>query len=199
MNTRFICRPNHPDNGQSLQGGFIKYALLAVGAVIAVLLGVIVVILLVGRTGVPGDGSGISASQKAQMKAAIERVLKQDTTTSTGARTVAEVVTRMRAISLVGCPEEFSRAYVTHIHAWEVMAGVERDAIAWKKDNEPAAVFVEAFIRGLLLDPLGKYNDLKAAENQLTQNARAAGQQVQDTFNRVEEIAVALGASLPQK
>ena len=93
--------------------------------------------------------------------AAIERVLQADKGTSQ-ATSVAEVVSRMRAIDMTDCPNDFKAAYLAHIHAWESMAIVERKAIALKNESESTGAMVEAFIRGVLLDPFGKANEIKA-------------------------------------
>jgi hypothetical protein len=129
----------------------------------------------------------------------IVSVLEQDATTNAGAQTVAEVVARMRVIELTGCPNDFRAVYLAHIHAWESMADVEREAIAFKAESEAGAVIVESFIRGFLGDPFGKANEITAAQNQLQRNYQAASKQVRESFRRVEEIAVAHGANLPKK
>ena len=130
---------------------------------------------------------------------AIESVLKQDRTTGTGSRSVLEVVNRMRAINTSECPNDFAAAYVSHIHAWEAMVEVERQAIAFKADREGAGDFVEGFIRGFCGDPLGKANEFRDAKTQLQSNYQAAREQVKQTFNHVEEVAVGYGAQLPKR
>jgi len=129
----------------------------------------------------------------------IERVLAADKGTTTGVRSVAEVVARMRAISLAGCPTEFSSAYLAHIHAWESVAVVERKAIALKNESESTGALVEAFIRGVLLDPFGKANEIKAEFRHLQAEYEVANREVKQTFHKVEQIAVAQGATLPSR
>ena len=137
--------------------------------------------------------------QQPSAAARIEFVLQQDVKAPVGAQSAAEVVTRMRAIDLVGCPNDFKAAYVAHIHAWERMADVEREVAAHKADSESGADLVESFIRGFLGDPFGKAIEDAAAGNQLQRSYQAAGQQIRDTFHRVEEVAVVHGANLPQR
>ena len=129
----------------------------------------------------------------------IERVLKADTTTTTGVRSIADVATRMRTISLTGCPPDFSAAYVAHIHAWELFAEVEGDAIVFDANFNSGEAMVEAFIRGIMLDPFGKALEATAEQNRLRANYQRAQIQIRETFHRVEEIAVAHGAELPKK
>jgi len=129
----------------------------------------------------------------------IERVLAADKGTSTGVKRVSEIVARMRAISLTGCPTEFSSAYVTHIHAWEEMAEVERDAIAFDANFNSNGAMVEAFVRGLMLDPFGKVREGTAEQNRLRGNYQRASTKIRETFHRVEEIAVTYGATLPAR
>jgi hypothetical protein len=130
---------------------------------------------------------------------AVESVLKKDATTGTGATSVAEVVTRMRAIYTSDCPNDFRAAYLAHIQAWEAMAEVEQQASAFKSDREGAGDFVEGFVRGFLGDPLGKANEIRDAQTQLQRNYQAAREQVRQSFNQVQQIAVAYGAELPKK
>lgn len=129
----------------------------------------------------------------------IERVLNEDSTTTEGATSVANVVTRMNAIDLSGSPNDFKAAYVAHIHAWELMADVEKEAIAYDANFNSVGAFLEAFLRGVMLDPFGKANEAIASQKQLRANYQRASDQIRDTFHRVEELAVSYGASLSQK
>lgn len=165
------------------------------GAVLLVVVAVVVTAVRFAGDSAQRDGS---AQQPVNHAAIIESVLQQDVAASVGAQSASAVVTRMRSIDLSGCPSDFKSAYVAHIHAWELMAQVESEAAAHRAENEVGAVMVESFIRGFLGDPFGKVNELTAAEDQLQRNAQSAGQQIRDTFHRVEEIAVAHGANLPK-
>lgn len=140
----------------------------------------------------------VAKAEKARIKASIERVLRQDATTTQGTRSVAEVVARMRAIDTSGCPNDLRAAYLAHIHAWELMGDVEREAIAFKAEANSDGVMIESFIRGLLGDPLGKATELKSAETYLQRRYQAADLQVKQTFHRVEELAILHGGRLPE-
>jgi hypothetical protein len=140
------------------------------------------------------DGTKISVDV-----GAIESVLQQDSTTSSGATSVGEVLSHMRAIDTSGCPTDFQAAYLAHIHAWEKMGQVEIEAAAFKSDREGAGDFVEGFIRGFLGDPMGKANEIHEAQNQLQKEYQEAGQEIKQTFNQVQEMAVKYGAKLPKK
>jgi hypothetical protein len=129
----------------------------------------------------------------------IATVLDKDADVTTGVTTVAEVVAKMRALDLTGCPNDFSAAYLAHIHAWETLADVESDVSAFKSESESGAVFVESMIRGFLGDPFGKVIEISDAQSALQQRAHAANQKIQETYRRVEEIAVLHGASLPKR
>lgn len=143
----------------------------------------------------PGGGDPV---EKERHKAGIERVLREDARTNENARTVAEVVARMRAVDTAGCPTDFRAAYLAHVHAWERMADVEREAAAFRARADSDGVLVESFIRGMLGDPLGTANEMRSAQTQLQRDYQAADRQVKDTFHRVEELAVLHGASLPR-
>jgi hypothetical protein len=140
------------------------------------------------------------AAEKAareRVRANIEMVLREDARIPGGARNVAEIATRMRDIDLSGCPEDFRLAYLDHIHAWETMRDVERDAIALRKEANSDGVMVESFIRGMLGDPFGKANEISAAQSQILRDYKAARSEIKETFDRVEDIAVRNAANLP--
>lgn len=79
------------------------------------------------------------------------------------------------------------------------MAGVEQRAIALKADSESAGTYVESFIRGFLGDPFGKAGEIMSASDQLQRDFQTASQQIRETYNHVQDIAVAKGAKLPKK
>jgi hypothetical protein len=128
---------------------------------------------------------------------AIERVLAADKNVRPNARSAGEVVIIMREIDTSGCPNDFRAAYLAHIHAWEMMADVEHDAVALRAASNSDAVIIESFIRGYLGDPFGTANDLWAAQTQIQRNFLAASQQIKQTYHRVEESAVLHGATSP--
>lgn len=129
----------------------------------------------------------------------IESVLQADSTTTTGATSVADVVNRMRAIDLSKCPKDFAAAYVAHIHAWELLADVEQQGRAYDANFNSGGAMVESFLRGFIGDPFGKTNESIAARNQLVTNYNSAQQQIKQTFQRVEELAVSHGAKMPKR
>lgn len=174
-----------------------KPILLAIGGGLTLMMAIAVIVVAVRFAGDSAKHDG-SVQQPVNHAVIIESVLQQDVAASVGAQSASAVVTRMRSIDLAGCPSDFKSAYVAHIHAWELMAQVEGEAAAHRAENEVGAVMVESFIRGFLGDPFGKVNELTTAEDQLQRNAQSAGQQIRDTFHRVEEIAVAHGANLPK-
>jgi len=191
-----IYTPQHPPRNSNKHAAFIW------GGIIAVLLLAVLNAFMPekGSTGtVSSEGAVVPSHQQAKMRAAIERVLQQDRGTNTGASSVGEIVPRMRAIETSECPNDFRAAYLAHIHAWESMGQVEQQARAFKADREGAGDVVEGFIRGFLGDPMGKANEIQDAQNQLQRAYQSASQQVKQTFNQVEEMAVAYGASLPQR
>jgi hypothetical protein len=129
----------------------------------------------------------------------IERVLAEDRAVPTQATSIADVVVRMRSINTAGCPNEFKAAYLAHIHAWEAMAAVEQQVNAFKARNDSTGVMVESFIRGFLGDPLGKASEVAAEQSELARDYNAANRQIKATFDRLEEIAVANGATLAKR
>ncbi len=169
-------------------------ALLGSGLVLVLVAVVFIAIRFVGDSPQRAE----TPTQQVSDAAYIEAVLQQDVTTNSGAQSAADVVTRMRAIDLAGCPNDFKSAYVAHIHAWELMADVHREAAAHRADSESGSAMIEALIRGFMGDPFGKANEIVTAENQLQRSYQTAQQQIRATFQRVEELAVAHGANLPK-
>lgn len=137
-------------------------------------------------------------AQKMSLKTNVKHVLEQDAKTHVGVQSANQAVAGMRAIDTTNCPADFRATYLSHIHAWETMADVERDAIAFKATANSDGVLVESLIRGYLGDPLVKANEIQAAQSQLQQKYLAARLQVKQTFNRVETIALHYGATTPK-
>lgn len=136
---------------------------------------------------------------KERVRTSIETVLREDARAPKGAISVAGIVERMRDIDLSRCPEDFRLAYLDHIHAWESMRDVERDAIAFRNEANSDGVMVESFIRGMLGDPLGKAKEIGAAQSELQREYQAARSEIRESFGRVEDIAVQNGANLPRQ
>jgi hypothetical protein len=128
----------------------------------------------------------------------IERVLKQDQRTTQNATSVATVVARMRAINLDGCPQDFRLAYIAHIHAWESLLVVEEEAKAFDANFNSGEAMIEAVLRGMVFD-FGMLDEARAAQNRLRANYLKALTEIQQTYHRVEQIAVKHGAKLPKE
>lgn len=129
----------------------------------------------------------------------IEKVLLADAATTPNAKSVSEVVTRMRAIPLADCPADFSEAYLSHVHAWESAAEVEKESQAYNANYNSTGAFAEAFVRGFFGDFFGKMNEASADGKRLKQHIDEADMRVKQTYRRVEEIAVRYGATLPKR
>lgn len=125
----------------------------------------------------------------------IERVLAANAATTDGEPSVAEVVSRMRAIDLDGCPTEFQEAYLAHIHAWELAETIEYDIEAHNDYYNSWGAMLESLLRGMVLDS-GMIDELKEAESQLAERMLEARQRIQATYQRVEQVAIANGAAL---
>lgn len=141
--------------------------------------------------------AGCGAMTANKRRNAIQRVLDQNARVTDNATSVAQIVSRMRAIDCSNCPSDFRQAYVTHIHAWEMLASVETQAKQYGTNYFSGEAMIESFIRGAMGDPFGKAQEAIAAKNQLQQSYQYATNQIKLTLNRVEEIAVGYGASLP--
>ncbi|WP_165235355.1 hypothetical protein [Aquisphaera insulae] len=133
-------------------------------------------------------GGGGSGGDKTR----IEQVLAADSKTSDGARTVAEVVARMRAIDTGGCPRDFASAYLNHIHAWEKLGSVERQLAAYDSRYNSGSAFLEAFFRGMVFDfEMSKESSAVRREIQTAYNT--ASLEVKTSFQHVEQVALSYG------
>ena len=140
-------------------------------------------------------GCGDSTAKKNRL--VIQKVLDQDAKVTDNATSVAQIVLRMRAIEYSECPADFREAYVQHIHAWELLEQVEVQAKQYDAEYNSGGALFESFIRGAMGDPFGKTHEAITATKQLRQNYQQAAFEIKSTLNRVEEIAVRYGATLP--
>ena len=134
----------------------------------------------------------VRSTNKAEAKA-IERVLADDRTTDDDASSIAQIVQRMRSIDMTGCPKEFRKVYLDHINAWEQMAAVEQESIAWDNRYDSGGTWVEAILRGLMFD-YGMFGEADAARNRVLEMKRNASANVYATYTVVQQIAIDHGA-----
>jgi hypothetical protein len=106
-------------------------------------------------------------------------------------------VSEMRSIDLTQCPSDFSVAYLDHIHAWEK---AEKIYEARKKLNSDQNVST-TLVAGLISEIVGSgYTPIRnaiEADDELKRLADNASDQIKETFNDVERIALTYGAALP--
>ena len=129
-------------------------------------------------------------------KAAIEKVLKQDSYTSFDQESINGIIGRMRQIDLADCPNDFSAAYIEHIHAWgEVVTYKEEVELAKGRMNS-YSVLAESFVRGLTFDAtvVSEAND---EIEELQKKGVAISARIRRSFETVQDIAIAHGAKLP--
>jgi len=165
------------------------------GATTGDTIGCVVIIVLI----LAGIGFWIYRSGQSDDKEAIEQVLKSDSRSTVNTTSVAAVVSRMRRIDLSKCPNDFKAVYLEHIHAWEQLADVERDATTFDAEFNSGGALLEAFIRGFMGDPFGKANEGNAEQRRIRARYQKAMTEVRETFQRVEVSAARYGASRPKK
>jgi len=136
--------------------------------------------------------------EMARYAIAINKVLQQDTRTSSGNdgnHYYKLTSAKMRMIDLSACPPDFRQAYLSHIHAWENAAKIE-EAIA-----EYGTRASGAMIGGALSSffdsketPFSDYIEEGESLNRLGQRASAS---IKSTFQKVESIAGYYGITKP--
>jgi hypothetical protein len=144
-----------------------------------------------------------SREHRQQIIANIERVIAYDKSLSDATKTTEEdsldtvrsYVMALRQIDFSGCPDDFRQAYLRHIHAWDKTIPVLELAKHHKMESESIGAFIEGFLRGLVFD-FGMIEEDKQARNAVMERIQSAQKAVQDTWHRVEEIAVHYGAQV---
>ena len=126
----------------------------------------------------------------------IKRVLDLDSRTSEGAKSVQDVIRKMKAIDLSNCPSDFNQAYVVHIGAWEGMRLVESEASKWSERYDSGGAFVSAFIRGMVCD-FGMVKESEEAKSRILEMNQRASDDIRRTFTEVKRIAVGYGVTAP--
>lgn len=86
--------------------------------------------------------------RREEKKAPMRRVLQLHGKVLREAESVEEIVTRMQAIPLQGCPKPFREAYTSQRHAWQEMAAILAKARAIDEDFESGDKLVTAIVRG---------------------------------------------------
>lgn len=136
---------------------------------------------------------------RVRFREAITKVLAQDSQTQDGGASSSDVVARMEAIETIACPDDFRSAYLAHAHAWQSLA----DAQAKRKDFEryvnSGEAIPEAILRWLLGDPTGKPNEMIHASKVLDERVEVAHQAIHDTWDKVTEVSMSYGASVPSQ
>jgi len=144
-----------------------------------------------------------SREHRQQIIANIERVIAYDKSLSDATKdteedmlgTVRSYVMALRRIDFSGCPDDFRQAYLKHIHAWDKMIPALEQTQLHKMESESIGAFIEGLIRGLVFD-FGMLEEDKQARNAIIERIQSAQEAVQNTWHKVEEIAVHYGAQV---
>lgn len=135
---------------------------------------------------------GYSCYSNSQARKAIVYVLEQDERAGNGVSTVAEYVRNQSSISLLNCPSDFTMAYRRHQAAWQDMKSVEEEGEYFRKRYNSGGAFLEAFLRGMVLD-FSMVGDADEAGKRLRNHYQSANKSINDTFHEVLNIAEAYG------
>ena len=131
-------------------------------------------------------------ARQEQYRKAIIYVLEQDKLADDGISSVAEYVKNQSSISLNGCPPDFTMAYRKHQAAWQDMKSVEEEAEYFKKRYNSGEAFLEAFLRGMILD-FSLLGDSDEAAKRLNNHHQSAKKAIRNTFHEVLNIAESYG------
>jgi|GEM_PF-3105091 len=130
---------------------------------------------------------------------AITTVLQQDAALAPAANGDASIIAEgMRQIDLSGCPGDFSRAYVEHLHEWEKAAEIQKLLAMVRSDDNVYGAMIATGLQKLFKSDANALVDALEQERALVQALLEARQQIKATFNVVENIAAGYGATLPK-
>lgn len=140
-----------------------------------VMMAIIGICLMILTTSCNNDGEAIS------------RVLDADRNCQSETATIQYY--KMTEISLKGCPQDFSSAYLKHINAWRRAVlfeqKLEQIGAEW---NSPSTA-IEAFIRGLVLDS-GLLEEQRTVMNNLRNEAQSIDYEISTTYDDCLSIAL---------
>ena len=135
---------------------------------------------------------GYSCHSNKQAKKAITYVLEQDSRAGKGVSSVSELVRNQSSISLLNCPSDFTIAYRRYQAAWQDMQSVEEEAKYLQKRYNSNEAFLEALLRGMLLD-FSMVGDADEAAKRVRNHHQTAKTAIRDTFHEVLNIAESYG------
>lgn len=165
-----------------------------------------------GAAAVREYGSQVRAQQEAEKerqaqqqalayKSAITTLLAQDYTISVSLYSSDKnrVAEEMRKLDMSQCPRDFAVAYLDHIYAWEDAGKIQRAERALHSDENIGNVLGQQLMQSIFSSDESALRDAAETETRLRAAAEAASSRIITTFHKVERIAVAYGATLPQK
>lgn len=129
----------------------------------------------------------INYKNKKQRKAIIN-VLELDKSASKEAQSVVDIVNHQSKISLVGCPENFAKAYRDYQNAWRDMVLVEQEGAQWKQIYDFTDAFIRGFLRGLVFD-FSMVGESQDAALKVQEHYHAAQKNIESTWWIVLNIA----------
>ena len=134
--------------------------------------------------------------QQTLYKTEITSVLHQDASVvATGI--YYDRVAKMRMFDLSKCPNDFSAAFVDHIHAWERAAEIQRALKRFESDDNIQTVLATAFWQKLFGSDEDAFRDAKVVDAKLKSALGDANENISNTYDKVEHIAATYGATLP--
>jgi len=159
---------------------------LATAIIILAIVVIVVVILFQSSRGPRNE----------QAAAAIEKAIAADASAYADVTSVAEVVEHMKAINLSDCPDDFADAYRAHIAAWESMAQLESDALAWGEAYGISNELTATFLRNDVYD-FDSVGEASSERDRLADMNQQIVDEVISTYEQVEKIARSYGVDLP--
>ena len=154
---------------------------------VALFLGLAVTVPLLAATGCEG-------CQDFFYKAAIEKALHEDVLT--GREPTYDHTAAMRKVDLSDCPPDFRVAYMQHIHAWDEAAKVHQAKAELDSDEDAAAA------AGALATLFGSdetpWSDHVQAEAEVDRLQQQASDDIQTSWQNLEDVASKYGAQVPQ-
>jgi hypothetical protein len=136
--------------------------------------------------------AGCDSIQNAIYKSAIEKAIHEDALT--GHEPTIDHVNAMRQVDLSDCPPEFREAYSHHIHAWEEAAQVQLAKA--KLDNDEDSAAVAGILASVFDADATPWSDHVQAVNRVNQLQAQAHDDIQSTWQGVEDVARKYGVQI---
>lgn len=140
------------------------------------------------------------SQQKEAYKSAIASVLEQGAEIGKQhPNDYGAVASGIRQLDLSGCPRDFAVAVVDNLHAWEYADKIQQALSNLTSDDNEKRVVIKSLLEKITGSDRTSLDDLADAKKVLRDELGVAYNNIDQTYNEVEKIAVAYDVALLKK